>query len=469
MRQPTSQRRLALTLLPLALLGLLPAWAVLLLCVLYAAGVRHAEWVQARLLGSLLIVGLVPLPALLTLNVSDLRSVTGVLLVYGLCTGAAAALHWAAGELEDGHRRGLVPVVLVGLLAPQPGLVLALLGGLMARPGPDSRHAPNVPWSAGVWRGIFLAAGAAVVLTAFLPRPGLNPAAWLDPAPTSVAAKPNVPPPPPPTAPASEGEGDVGRGLPVDLVLASPVADRLLEAGGPLLLLLAVLVLIAVMRERGGGKPGKRHPAQVLMVAGLLLTLALWLVAGLLLSVGGERGGDPLLGGAALKDALGKLAAGLTGAGDRASVNITAGALALLWALVGLTVLGILGVATHLLRTRRRLTAEVTDPVEASVPAESASLQAVHRVRIAYAHAEQALAATGRVRAAAETPDGFAVRLTAQDPALGSPLDILTRAYLPVRYGGDLTDQDAAAAEQAVQDLTRLLPTLPTRVPNLGE
>lgn len=468
MRQPTSQRRLALALLPLALLGLLPAWAVLLLCVLYAAGVRHAEWVQARLLGSLLIVGLVPLPAVLTLNVSDLRSVTGVLLLYALCTGAAAALHWATGELEDGHHRGIVPVVLVGLLAPQPGLVLALMGGLMARPGLDSRTAPNAPWSAGVWRGILLASGAAVVLTAFLPRPGLNPAAWLDPTPTSVAAKANVPPPPPPHAPAPEGEGDVGRGLPVNLVLESPVADRLLEAGGPLLLLLAVLVLIAIMRERGGGKPGKRHPAQVLMVAGLLLTLALWLVAGLLLSVGGERGGDPQLGGASLKDAMGKLAAGLTGAGDRASVNITPGALALLWALVGLTVLGILGVATHLLRTQRRLAAEVTDPVDASAPDESASLQAVHRVRIAYAQAEQALAATGRIRAAAETADGFATRLTLQDPALHPALVALTRAYLPVRYGGDLTDQDADAAEKAVQDLTRLLPTLPPRLPDLG-
>ena len=52
---------------------------------------------------------------------------------------------------------------------------------------------------------------------------------------------------------------------------------------------MAVLVLVASMRECGGGTPGKRHPAQFLMVAGLLLTLLVWRLAGLFLSVEGEH------------------------------------------------------------------------------------------------------------------------------------------------------------------------------------
>ncbi|WP_415831266.1 DUF4129 domain-containing protein, partial [Deinococcus frigens] len=85
----------------------------------------------------------------------------------------------------------------------------------------------------------------------------------------------------------------------------------------------------------------------------------------------------------------------------------------------------------------------------------------LHRVRLAYRQAEEALRQHGRGRMAAETPAGYAARLSSFDAVLAGPLDTLTRAYAPVRYGGRVTDEDAEQAEAAARELAAVLPDLP--------
>ena len=67
------------------------------------------------------------------------------------------------------------------------------------------------------------------------------------------------------------------------------------------------------------------------------------------------------------------------------------------------------------------------------------------RVRAAYAEALRLLAARGLARAPSETPDELLRRAAARWPAAAAPLEQLTDAYRPVRYG---SLADSAYSEQ---------------------
>ncbi|GGL83340.1 hypothetical protein GCM10010840_21370 [Deinococcus aerolatus] len=372
------------------------------------------------------------------------------------------ALNWAASRISDGlrgSRTALLAPLLIGLLAPQPGLLLALAGGLLATAGRDERlgqrphrPVPRVWWAAGA------ALGGVLLLSVMLPRQAMDWAALGGPTPPPAVQGPSSAPQPAaadptqtPSAPATPGMelpfqfslGNVA--LPTDAILL-----------GGLLLLLAGGGLMWRLRRRETGKP---RLIELLMVAGLLLTGALWLAAGVLLSgSGGGSSGAGAQAGSGAGNALAGLLSNITG---RRQIDISAFVQGLLWlSLVALFALAALLVWMNVMQAR-----EGEEKVEAPLalkggPSPSAQ-PALHRVRLAYRQAEEALRQHGRGRRAAETPAGYAARLSGFDPALAGPLDTLTRAYAPVRYGGRVTDEDAEGAEAAARELARALPALP--------
>lgn len=459
-------RRYALALLPLALLGLLPAWIVALLCGLYALGVRNPTWEQARLLGSLLIAGAVPLLALRSADFSDAGGIALIVGRYVLTSLGVIVLHWSAHELGEGKTRGLWPVIGLGLIAPQPGLLLALAGGQLARPGLDGRRGENTPWSPRVWTGLLAAGAAVLALILVLPRAPLNPAGLFtqQAATTTQGGMPAAPAPAQPDPAAGDPEPTDGE-RPIEFQVNGADARLPIELGGSLFMLAFILGMIALWRgktlRRRGQRPGV---AELVMAAGLLLTAVLWFAVAVYVGATTGRGGTtghP----ETLADVLGKATGTVLAARAGRQLDVTATGVTLAWLLVAVTLLVVLGLVAYLLFVRvereeaaRRATETAPAPAPDSPPAPR------HRVRLAYAQAEGLLADTGRSREPTESPAVFARRLSALDPQLGPALDVLTRAYLPVRYGGHLTEEDADAAEAAVQDLRSLLPTLPARV-----
>lgn len=462
-------RRYALALLPLALLGLLPAWIVALLCALYALGVRNPTWEQARLLGSLLIAGAGTLMSLRTADLAEAVNLAQIVGLYVVTSVALALMHWSAHELTEGKIRGVVPVLALGLIAPQPGLLLALIGGLLARPGLDGRRRENHPWSPSTWTGLLMAAAAAVTLFMMVPSTSLNPAGLFaqDEATPSAAAGLRLPRdarkrPGPEVIPEEEL---IEEERPLELWLDEEKARLPMELGGSLLMLAVILGMASLWRERVLRRRGRRPGmAEMVMAAGLLLTIALWVGVAFYMSLtagGGRASKDP----EPLSGSLGRAIEAFLGGNVTRQLNVTPSLHALTWVLVGLTVLLILALIAHLLLVRAQnepVARDSAEPLAESMPAGPPAPQ--HRVRQAYAQAEGLLAGTGRSREPTESPAAFARRLSALDPDLHPALDVLTRAYLPVRYGGHLTEEDADAAEAAVQDLRRLLPTLPARV-----
>lgn len=462
-------RRYALALLPLALLGLLPAWIVVLLCGLYALGVRNPSWEQARLLGSLLIVGAVPLLALRLADFSDAGGIALIVGLYVITSLAVALLHWSAHELGEGKTRGLWPVIGLGLIAPQPGLLLALAGGQLARPGLDGRRGENTHWTPGTWGALLASAVAAFALFMLLPSTSLNPATLFSPetasSPASQAGIPRPAPPAPETIPDEEVvlEEKPPRGVRMDI--DAERARLPMDLGGSLMMVAAILAIVAMLRERALRRKGRRPGVtELVMVAGMLLTAALWVVVAFYVGATTGRGD----GGGALepiRDAVSRGAGMILGGGGPRQLNATPAFVTLLWLLVAVTLLVVLGLVAYLLFVRAEREAAARRAAEAApAPMPDSPPAPRHRVRLAYAQAEGLLADTGRSREPTESPAAFARRLSALDPDLRPALDVLTRAYLPVRYGGHLTEEDADAAEAAVRDLRQLLPTLPARV-----
>ena len=457
-----SWRAYGLALLPLAASGWLPWWATALLCALFAVAVRWPRWEEGRLLLSLLIVGgaaLALAPAALALGRGAL---VGLALHYLALFFVGLTLNWAASRICDGirgSRRALLAPLLIGLLAPQPGLLLALAGGLLAISGRDERMGqrpqrpvPRVWWAAGA------ALGSVLLLSLMLPRQAMDWAALGGPTPppavqgpSSVTQPAATNPVPTPSVPATPGVelpfqfslGNVS--LPIDAILL-----------GGLLLLLAGGGLMWRLRRKETGNP---RLIELLMVAGLLLTGALWLAAGVLLSgSGGGSSGAGAQAGSGAGNALAGLLSNITG---RRQIDISALVQGLLW----LSLVALFALAALLVWMNVTLAREGEGKVEAPLALEgglSPSAQpALHRVRLAYRQAEEALRQHGRGRRAAETPAGYAARLSGLDPALAGPLNTLTRAYAPVRYGGRVTDEDALGAEAAARELATVLPALP--------
>ncbi len=455
-------------LLPLALLGILPVWACLLLALLFGLGVRSPLWREGRLLIAFLIVGGAVLGHLLGLGglAAALRSATlsHLLVLYLAALLGVAGLYWGAALLEEGRRRGLLLVLAVGLVSPQPWLLLALVGGACMRPGHDDRRPgwlgrDGVRWTKKtvVWLAVPLA--LALALAFALPRPA---PLWrvqpLPPAQAQAGAEvlPTGPGGPgsaasssvtsPPTAPRPR--------LITEDVIPAPPTELLAVAG--ILVVLALFLLLRILPARRG------RPATLvewLMGAGLLLTLLLALVLAFGSSTGGSGGGIPAVQGAD-SGAAGTVLQPPTTQERRLTsfLNLVLwGALLFYLAIFALLVWAALG-----LREGRRRETQAALPAQAGLPDEAAAL---HRVRVAYRNTETALAGVGRGRAAHETPQGYAARLAAELPLLAAPLNLLARVYAPVRYGGSVSNADADAAEAAERKIQAELPTLPPIAP----
>lgn len=458
-----SWRAYGLALLPLAAAGWLPGWTAALLCVLFGLAVRWPRWEEGRLLLSLLTVGGAAVALAPAALATGRAALVGLALHYLALFFVALTLNWTASRIGDGLRRSrtaLLAPLLIGLLAPQPGVLLALAGGLLAIPGRDERGprpatpVPRVGWAVGT------ALAAALLLSLLLPRQAVNWAALGQPEPPPSASTvqggaPEQPPPPeqlqPPVA-----AGMPGLELPFQLTMNNVSVPLDVVLLGGVLLLLAGGALMFRLRREEGRKP---RLIELLMVAGLLLTGVLWLAAGVLLS-GGDGGGSGAAqpsvpgGGNALAELLGNI----TG---RRQIDISG----FVQVVLGLGVLMLFALAAVLVwlnwvspreKEKQGPPSPALEPTPGTAPAP-----ALHRVRLAYRSAEEALQRHGRGRMAAETPAGYAARLAGTEAVLAGPLAALTRAYGPVRYGGRVTDEDAAQAEAAAQELWTVLPGLP--------
>ncbi|CAM3949397.1 DUF4129 domain-containing protein [Deinococcus marmoris] len=457
-----SWRAYGLALLPLAAAGWLPWWATALLCVLFGLAVRWPRWEEGRLLLSLLVVGGAAVALAPAALAQGRAALVGLALHYLALFFVVIALNWSANRITDGLRRSrgaLFVPLLIGLLAPQPGLLLALAGGLLAVPGRDERMGrrpeqptPRVWWVAGA------ALAALLLFSVLLPRQAVNWGALGGPTPPPATAPL---PPPNQTVPPDLGQtpsvpNSPGLALPFQFTIDNvflPIDAILL---GGLLLLVAGGGLLFRLRREEGRKP---RLIEMLMVAGLLLTGAVWLAAGVLLS-GGDGGGSGAAQtmGPGAGNALGELLSNITG---RRQIDVSGFLQALLW--LSLALLFALAAALFWLNftqpREKESDEKALDGLEDAAPVSTQP--ALHRVRLAYRQAEELLRQHGRGRLAAETPAGYAARLTALDAVLAGPLDTLTRAYGPVRYGGRVTDEDAAQAEAAAHELAVVLPDLP--------
>lgn len=451
--EPLVSRRLrpyGAALVPLALAGLLPWWAVALLCAVSGLGARFQAWQDARFLVSLLIAGAATLPGLAALrgsgNGEALLDLGSRYLILLLALGLSS---YGLTALEHGRRRGLAALLCAGLFAPQPLLLPALVGGALLRPGTDDRLGrprprPAAERAAGRrgW-GLVLAGVAALTLLALaLPRSGVPTAAA---SLTATDRPPTTAPAQPPQEAATPLTGTARRRPAVTSGaggLPQPPAELLLLAGA---LTFAALGALVWRRRQGRGARVPPTLTELLMAGGLLLTLALLLV----FSLGGTRGA----GG----DAGAPLSPAPTGGAASSAlpleqVGTSSGVSALLWVLLALQVLlaaALLWVLWRHRTGREKLAVAGDEAGDPQVPAVPNAVPATHRVRAAYRQAEAGLAAAGQGRAAAEAPGAYAARVGAAFSELAAPLETLTRLYGPVRYGGRLSEAEAEDAEAA--------------------
>ncbi|WP_189012149.1 DUF4129 domain-containing protein [Deinococcus malanensis] len=198
----------------------------------------------------------------------------------------------------------------------------------------------------------------------------------------------------------------------------------------------------------------------------LLLTGVVWLVVAVLINGGG---GDATgAGGMDIFEKLGRMADSMSRATPARSLDLTRMMQFQLWLALALSVVLLAAIFNRLRRgfslAGQGRTADLAPNAGTAVPAPQQ--EALHRVRIAYRQAEEALSFSGRGRGPAETPAGYAARLGARDPVMAGALTTLASAYEPVRYGGRVTEEDADQAEAAVAELTRALSTLPQLGPD---
>ncbi|MVN86065.1 DUF4129 domain-containing protein [Deinococcus sp. HMF7620] len=445
--------RYGVALLPLCLAGALPLWTTAALCALLAAGVRWPVWAQGRVLITQLILGLNLLTALPSAlgqgQPSDLLTLGAQ---YLLLSVLGFVLTWGINTLEEGQRRGLLAPLLIGALFPQPFVLVALFGGALAR---QDQKAADLTSSAprGWWSLLGAGLLGLVLLAALLPpAPPVWSAVQLDTITSEL-------PPRTDTRPQSGPVGRAERGGTGGQVMAqpSPVMD-LGQLGFPaeLTLLAGLLCLVGAARlfQGRGRRQSPPHPAELLMIVGLLVLGIAWLVTGVLLWRGGAGGG-------AIPPAATIIQGGQSSGPEGQLTAARFSLLPLLQLLPWLTAIMFLAMGVWLLRLKLRpdsLSGDVTE--EAATPADPAEAQPLHRVRQAYRAALGALADAGLGRAPHETPALYAARLTGGHPSLAAPLHTLTAAYEPVRYGGQLTDQTAEAAEAAAHTIQTIAPTL---------
>lgn len=460
-----SWRGYGLALLPLALAGRLPGWGTLLLCLLFGLSVRFSGWAEARLLVGLLVAGVTVLPALAGAFSAQGGLAQIVLLSFHhlLILLLVGVLHLAATDLEGGSRRGLSLTLLAGLAAPQPGLLLALAGAALARQVRDDGHYPQRPLTGAervqgqrFWGALGAGVLLLVALSATLPRYVLNVPTTPPGASRSTAPTPGQPaeqaalPSRPGTPPVVTVKRD-----PLPPTVPAPPLELLFVASAVFMLFL--LVRLWSFGTRGSGV--QKSWLDVLMVAGLILNLLLIFVLSQSAGNGSSGGGATASGSGTVQDAE-----------QTVRVVQQPGLLNLLhgvgWAFLILQAVALL-VAFWLL-ARWRLSGapaqEADDPALSSQASRAAHAAPDHRVRLAYQQAGQALLEAGWIRGQAETPSRYAARLAQAQPFLAAPLHTLTRLYVPVRYGGVVSEAEATTAEAAAHELTRLAALYPCHV-----
>lgn len=456
-------RRFGLAALPLALAGLLPWWCVLLLCALFAASAVSEAWRDGRLLLSVLVVGAAVVPGVLEAIRSGAAGWNLFLVLqntYFVGLFGTLLLHWAASALAGGNRLGLLVTAGVGLIAPQPWLVLALAGGALSREGADDRlifagkRSQEEELDARRYAAWVAAALAfLVVFTFVLPRSTLT-----TPAPASIGPSRGTPPqgpegtastPPAPSEPLEKRLPETGLSLGVNRHVPTPPLELSLLMGAMMVLTLAYRLLSFRGRER-------RRPSLLewLMAAALLLNFGLfifmaqtpgWGVPPLPPAAGdGLRSGDqPGVKGPEVV---------------RRTVPFMMDAMNLLvWLSLAFQAVLLVVMVAWVLQARKKKAAALSaaEGKPDVVPGDQARVSG-HRVRLAYRAAQEALSAHGWSRLDSETPARYAARLSGARREFAPSLTLLTALYEPVRYGGRVTEQDADQAEGAARELTHL-------------
>ncbi|WP_261664209.1 DUF4129 domain-containing protein [Deinococcus sp. Marseille-Q6407] len=135
----------------------------------------------------------------------------------------------------------------------------------------------------------------------------------------------------------------------------------------------------------------------------------------------------------------------------------------LLFLLLGtLLLFAVLAGVWRLLTARSREIYAYAETHEAAPVTASAPVAAsapLHRVRLAYAQVERHLTAAGRPRRSSETPAEYLRRVAAEWPSLAAPLATLGAAYSPVRYGGGISEGQAEQAERSAAEVLATQPS----------
>ncbi|MFC4455653.1 DUF4129 domain-containing protein [Deinococcus sonorensis] len=430
-------------LLPFTALGLLPWWVCLAQCAALTVGRLNDN---ARSIGFLLVV-LGATAAALT-RLPDLIS-TGTLFVGGALLGAAGLL--SLNLLEHGRPIGLLPGTAALLLAPTPVGLIALLLAALSTGGPDGVPARRLdrPGTLPALLGAVLLLGVLCLLLPAAPAPpGIHP--------STATTQPGTPAAPSPTlTPGSTVNSGPSAAPPPRTRLMldlpwSPFSESMWLLAG----LLMVICMLLLLRQAQAARRAQRSGwAEYVAAVGLLALLLMLFVVGL-----GTRSGGQ--GQQALSDAPQRTRADIvtTVPPDRVTtlvLDVGAG--------VAVLVFGALA-ALLWAASRERAGSLKAAPASASPAGVHPSPDLpLHRVRRAWQQAEAALGSAGLGRHPSEAPEAYRDRLAPLVPALHAPLSTLTDLYLPVRYGGDLSEQDAEQAEQAARQIMALIPSLPKR------
>jgi Domain of unknown function (DUF4129) len=426
-------------LLPFTALGLLPWW----LCAAQVLALTLARLNDdSRSVGWLLVV-LGATGAALT-QWPNLYS-TGNLWAFGMALGTGALL--SRNLLEGGRWLGLLPGLVVLLVAPTPVGLAALLLSALVLVGMDGRAHRSLDRPAALIGvlGVIAVIGALSVL---LPTPGP-----VGSRPASVAA-PARPTPPPSAQPSPQTGQSAAPIRPRTRTVLQSGSLALFETLTPLAGLLLVVCIWLTLRRAQAKKLtlGKSNWTDYVAVAGLAALLAMLLVLGL-----GVRGGSNQ---SASQTGSAALAGGGPGRAALDTVTESPGATLFLNVLAVVAVLHFGGMALLLWKLqplRLALAAKANEPLaEPTTPLPPAPL---HRVRLAWKSAESELAKAGLGRSASETPEEATRRWIQVLPGAAAELSSLTALYQPVRYGGVVSEAEAEQAERAARHIIQTVHT----------
>ncbi|ULH15093.1 DUF4129 domain-containing protein [Deinococcus sp. KNUC1210] len=428
-------------LLPFAASGLLPWWACAALALALALG-RVSD--DARSIAALLVllaavlVALPLLPALLP---------SGTLFVQAAAVGLLSlqALRW----LEAGQRRGLLLPAAALLFAPTSLGLAALLLAALGLNGAENRPPQQLGGRRELWPllALSLGLGAALLLLPSLPSPQVSNSGSSRPAPTSGPVQPAPTPP----VISEAGTGSRVRSAPLRLnIQDDPWLARALWPVTALLIVLCMVLLL--LRTRVVVAERRSNWTDYAAILALLGTLFMVLVVGSGARPGGSAastaGQEGMAGGHGVQAVQHASASS-----EVLLLNIGSVAASLLFAVMAAVLL-------WSLRSRLAGLGQPAPNTAAPLP-ETVALPALHRIRVAWRDLESALMQAGLGRRPSQTPEEYAAALAQQVPGAAAELYTLTRLYLPVRYGGVPSDQDADTAEAAARHIREHVAALP--------